>query len=68
MKSLKNGALASNVLWQVGTSATLGPSSQLKGTILASEAITLQTGASLDGRALARDGAVALDSNAIIKP
>lgn len=65
---LANGAQACNVFWLVGSSATLGASSQLKGSILASVSITLTTGASLEGRALARTGAVTLDGNVVIVP
>jgi hypothetical protein len=64
---LKNGAKASNVFWQVGSSATLGTTSVFKGTIMAYQAVTLKTGATLDGRALARVAAVALDSNTVTK-
>jgi hypothetical protein len=63
---LIGGAQASNIIWQVGTSATLGTNSVFKGTILADQSITLNTGARLDGRALARTGAVTLDTNAIV--
>lgn len=65
---LQGGARASNVFWQVGSSATLGTSSVFKGTIMADQAITLNTGATLEGRALARIAPVALDSNAITRP
>ncbi len=65
---LSGGALASNVIWQVGTSATLGTNSDFKGTILADQSITLNTGANLNGRAMARIGAVTLDTNAIVIP
>lgn len=65
---LANGAKASNVFWQVGTSATLGITSAFVGTIMADQAITLKTGATLTGRALARIAAVALDSNVIVMP
>lgn len=65
---LKGGAKASNVFWQVGSSATLGTTSVFKGTIMADQAITLNTGATLEGRALARIAAVALDSNAVTRP
>jgi hypothetical protein len=62
---LKNSAKACNIFWQVGSSATLGTNSVFKGNILALTSITLTTGASLEGRALARNGAVTLDTNAI---
>ena len=62
---LANGATACNVFWQVGSSATLGTNSDFKGNILALTSITLTTGVNLQGRALARNGAVTLDSNVI---
>lgn len=62
---LTNGASACNVFWQVGSSATLGTNSVFDGNILALTSITLTTGANLQGRALARNGAVTLDSNTI---
>jgi hypothetical protein len=65
---LSGGAKASNVFWQVGSAATLGTTSVFKGTILADQSITLNTGAALDGRALARIAAVALDANTITTP
>ncbi len=65
---LAGGAQAANIFWQVGTSATLGTTSVFAGTIMADQAITLDTGATLNGRALARIAAVALDGNAITVP
>lgn len=65
---LTGGAKASNIIWQVGTSATLGTNSVFKGIIMADQSITLNTGARLDGRALARVGAVTLDTNAVAAP
>jgi hypothetical protein len=65
---LTNGAKAANVYWQVGSSATLGTTSAFQGTIMADQAVTLETGATLNGRALARIAAVSLDSNTIVKP
>ena len=64
-----NGADASNVYWQVGSSATLGTTTAFKGSILALASITLNTGATIEyGRALAQTGAVTLDSNIITIP
>lgn len=65
---LSGGAKATNVYWAVGTSATLGTNSKFKGTLLVGSAITLKTGASLEGRVLAQGAAVALDTNAITVP
>jgi hypothetical protein len=62
---LANGASACNVFWQVGSSATLGTSSVFKGNILALTSITITTGVNLQGRALARNGAVTLDTDVI---
>jgi len=62
---LANGALACNVYWQVGSSATLGTDSVFAGNIMALTSITITTGVNLDGRALARNGAVTLDSDVI---
>lgn len=65
---LAGGAQASNIFWSVGSSATIGTTAIFKGNILADQSITLQTGATLDGRALARIAAVTLDSNIVTKP
>jgi Ice-binding-like len=65
---LSGGAQAANIFWQVGTSATLGTTSVFKGSILANQSISLNTGASLEGRALASIAAVTLASNVITKP
>lgn len=65
---LLNGASACNVFWQVGSSATLRTSSQFVGTIMALTSTTLETTATLQGRALARNGAVTLDDNVITAP
>ncbi len=65
---LEGGAQACNVFWQVGSSATLGSTTSFVGTILASASITLNTGASVDGRLLAQTGAVTLDDNLITVP
>ena len=62
---LSGGAKAANIIWQVGTSATLGTNSVFKGTILSNASITLNTGARLNGRALARVGAVSLAANIV---
>ena len=63
---LVNESSACNVYWQVGSSATLGTTTAFAGNILALTSITLNTGATiLDGRALARNGAVTLDTNTI---
>jgi len=62
---LANGASACNVFWQVGSSATLGTNSIFKGNILALTSITVTTGVNINGRVLARNGAVTLDDDVI---
>jgi Ice-binding-like len=64
---LIGGAQACNVFWQVGSSATIGTTSAFVGNIMALTSISLTTGATLNGRALARNGAVTLDTNTITK-
>jgi hypothetical protein len=56
---LSGGAKASNVFWSAGSAITLGVNSVMKGSLLASTAITLQTGAQLEGRALNQGAAAA---------
>lgn len=65
---LAGGAQSKNVFWQVGSSATLGTNTIFAGNILAQASITVNTGATLNGRALARTGAVTLDSNPVNVP
>jgi len=65
---LTNGAAAQNVFWQVGSSATLGTTTTFAGTIMAQASVSLDTGATLNGRALARTGAVTLLSNPVNVP
>ena len=56
------------MFWQVGSSATIGTASAVKGTIMADQSISLNTGARLNGRALARVGAVTMLGNAVVRP
>jgi hypothetical protein len=65
---LTNGAQAGNVFWQVGSSASLGTTSTMQGTILAYASITMTSGSQLNGRALARSGDVTLSSSTIVVP
>jgi len=65
--TLINGAQACNVFWQIGSSATLDTDTTFRGNILALTSITINTRATLAGRALARNGAVTLDTNVITK-
>jgi Ice-binding-like/Bacterial Ig-like domain (group 3) len=66
---LTNGALASEVFWQVGSSATLGSDTALQGTVMALASITMVTSTTiLSGRALALNAAVTMDTNRITVP
>ena len=65
---LAGGAQAKNIFWQVGSSATLGTNSIFKGTIMALQSVTLNTGANLQGRALASNAAVTFDTDTVTAP
>jgi hypothetical protein len=65
---LSGGATAEDVFWQVGSSATLGTTTTFAGTIMAQASVSLDTGATLNGRALALTGAVTLLSNPVNVP
>jgi hypothetical protein len=63
---MSNMGSSCNVFWQVGSSATLGTGTVFSGNILALTSITLTTAASISpGRALARNGAVTMDTNSV---
>lgn len=62
---LSNGAKATNVFWQVGSSATFGTATVFVGNILAAVSATVTTGTSVVGRVFALSGAVTLDTNMI---
>ena len=62
---LLNGANPCNVYWQVGTSATLGTTTAFQGNLMALASISLNNGATVIGRLLARNGAVTLINNVI---
>ncbi|HVS50191.1 MAG TPA: ice-binding family protein [Candidatus Dormibacteraeota bacterium] len=66
--SLINGAQPCDIFWVVGSSATIATSTTFVGTIMAQIGIQMQTGATLNGRALARTAGVTLDTNRIIQP
>jgi ice-binding like protein len=61
--AVTGGARDTDVYWAVGSSATLGTGTAFTGNILAVASITLTTGASVSGRALALNGAVTMDTN-----
>jgi Ice-binding-like len=65
---LINGASSDNIIWQVGSSATLNTGSEFAGTILAQTSISLASGATVMGRLLAQDGAVTFDNNTVMVP
>jgi hypothetical protein len=61
--TLINGAQACRVVWQVGSSATIGAETTFAGSVLAFTAITVVAGTAVDGSMLAQGGAVTLDTN-----
>ncbi len=65
---LINGAQPCNVYWQVGSSATLGTDTTFVGTVMALTSVTVQTRTTVNGRILARNGQVSLDTNVIRLP
>ena len=68
---LVNGAKASNVFWQAGSSATLGTAAEWQGNILAAADITMVTGSTSCGRLFAgafTSGAFVFDSNVVSVP
>ena len=65
---LTHCAKAAHGYWKIGTSATLGTCTVMKGTLLADQSISIASGATLEGRALARVGAVTMDANTIVSP
>ena len=64
---VSGGASAKNIFWQVAGGADIGTTAHFEGIILSQTSITLETGASMTGRALAQT-AVALAKNAVSKP
>jgi hypothetical protein len=60
-----NGGQADNVYWQVGSSATIDTTTAFIGNILAQASITVNAGASISGRALARTAAVTLSASPV---
>ncbi|MDO8528707.1 MAG: ice-binding family protein [Nanoarchaeota archaeon] len=65
--TLSGGVLPQNIFWQVAGQVTLGTTVQFKGIILSKTLISMNTGAILNGRALAQT-AVTLDANAVTAP
>ncbi|MCW2766787.1 MAG: hypothetical protein JWO11_2746 [Nocardioides sp.] len=65
--ALIGGAQACHVYWQVGSSATLGTGTTFVGTVMALTSVSVQTGASVRGRIMARNGQVSLDNNTILR-
>jgi len=64
---LAGGAQAKNIFWQVAGQVTIGSTAHFEGIILGKTAVTLQTGASMNGRIFAQT-AVSLDNNVITEP
>lgn len=64
---LLNGAKASNVYWRIGGTTTIGTNSQFAGTVVSTQNIQLQTGATVQGRLISLAGNIQLDANSITK-
>jgi type VI secretion system secreted protein VgrG len=68
MVILTHGARARNIFWAVGSSASFGTRCSFYGTLLVHKSVSMATGTSMVGRALARVAAVTMQSNTIVKP
>jgi hypothetical protein len=64
---LSGGALCKNIIWQIGSSASIGTGAHMEGVILSMTAITMDTGATLNGRLLSQS-AVTMDANTVTEP
>jgi Ice-binding-like len=65
---LAGSTQAHNIFWRVGSFATLGTSSHLEGSVVALASVMLNTGATLNGKALASTAAVTLHTNTVTIP
>jgi hypothetical protein len=65
---LQNGAQACGVFWRISTAVTMGTTAKFVGTVIAGTAITMNSGSTLNGRALAQTAGVQLDANSITIP
>lgn len=64
---LSDGAQANNIFWQVAGEVTIGTDAHFEGIILSMTGITMNTDASINGRALAQTAAI-FDSNTVVEP
>jgi len=65
---LKNGAQACGVFWRISKQVTIGKAVKFFGTVVSGTAITMKSGSTLDGRALAQTAGVQLDANSVKIP
>jgi predicted acyltransferase (DUF342 family) len=65
--TLADGAQAKNIFWQVAGEVVIGAGAHVEGNILSQTAITMETGSTLNGRALAQS-MVSLDSATVTTP
>lgn len=65
---LQNGAQACGVFWRISKAVTIGKAVDFVGTVIAGTAITMKSGSSLNGRALAQTAGVQLDANSVTTP
>lgn len=65
---LTDGARSGDIFWQVGSSATLGTTTDFYGTIIADQSVSLGNGATLEGRVMAINASITFDNNTIVNP
>ena len=64
---LTGGAQAKNIFWQVAGVVALGTTAHMEGIVLSKTAVTLNTGASVNGRLLAQTN-VTMIMNTVVEP
>jgi len=65
---LQNGAQACGVFWRIAKAVTIGKTVKFFGTVVSGTAITMKSGSTLNGRALAQTAGVQLDANSLLIP
>ena len=65
---LTNGAKTCGVFWRIKKEVVMGTTVKFIGTVVSGTAITMKSGSTLNGRALAQTAGVQLDANSVTIP